>query len=54
MADGITKDVSNIELTVVISNVNLVGSNHKEWWINIGATHHVCLDKKMLSNFERI
>ena len=24
----------------------------KEWWIDIGATRHVCSDKKMLSTFE--
>ena len=54
VVDDITKDVSNIELTVVICNVNLVGSNPKEWWIDIGTTHHVCLDKKILSTFERI
>ena len=30
MVDGITKDVSDINLTVVISEVNLVGSNPKE------------------------
>ena len=30
VVDGITKDVSDIELTVVIFEVNLVGSNPKE------------------------
>ena len=42
MVDGIAKDVSDIDLTIVIFDVNLVGFNPKEWWINIGATHHVC------------
>ena len=54
MVDDITKDVSDIDLTTVISEVNLVGSNPKEWWINTDATHHVCLDKKMFSTFEPI
>ena len=52
MVDGITKDVSDINLTIIISEVNLVGSNPKEWWIDIGATCHVCLNKKMFSTFE--
>ena len=52
MVDGITKDVSEIGLTTVISEVNLVGSNPKEWWIDTGATHHVCSNKKMFSTFE--
>ena len=54
MVDGITKDASDIDLTIVISEVNLVGSNPKEWWIDTGATCHVCLDKKMFSTFEPI
>ena len=54
MVDGITKDVSDIDLIAVISEVNLVGSNPKEWWIDTGATHHVCSDKKMFSTFEPI
>ena len=41
VVDGITKDVSKINLTAVIFEVNLVGSNPKEWWIDIGATRHV-------------
>ena len=52
MVDGITKDVSNIDLTVVISKVNLVGSNPNEWWIDTGDTFYVCSNKKMFSIFE--
>ena len=50
----ITNDVSNIDLIDVISKVNLMGSNPKEWWIYTDATHHVCLDMKMFSTFEPI
>ena len=32
--------------STVISEVNLVGENTKEWWVDTGATHHVCLGKK--------
>ena len=46
MVDGITKDVSDIDVTIVIFEVNLVGSNPKEWWIDTDVTRHVCLDKK--------
>ena len=54
MVDDISKDVFDIDLTrtIVIFEVNLVGSNPKEWWINISVTLHVCSDKKMFSNIE--
>ena len=42
VVDDISKDVSNIDLIVVIFEVNLVGSNPKEWWINTGVIRHVC------------
>ena len=54
VVDDISKDVSEIDLTAVISEVNLVGSNPKEWWIDTSATHHVCFDKMMFSTFEPI
>ena len=54
VVDGITKDVFDIDLTAVIFEVNLVGSSPKEWWIDTGATRHVCYDKKMFSTFEPI
>ena len=49
--DDIIKDVSDIDLTVVVSKVNLVGSNPKEWWIDTGVTSYVCSDKKLFSIF---
>ena len=54
MVDGITKYVFDIGLTVVIFEVNLVGSKPKDWWIDTGATQHVCFDKKMFSIFEPV
>ena len=54
VVDDITKDVSKIDLIAVISEVNLVGSNPKEWWIDTSATRHVCSDKMMFSTFEPI
>ncbi|MCR2848059.1 hypothetical protein KN825_16100, partial [Weizmannia coagulans] len=31
-----------------------MGSNPKEWWVDTGATRHVCCVKKMFSTFEPI
>ena len=51
VVDSITNDVFDIDLTTVISEVNFVGSNLKEWWIDTNVTYHVCSDKKMFSSF---
>ena len=50
VVDGITKDVFDVDLIVVFSKVNLVGSNPKEWWIDTGATRHVCSNKVFMGN----
>ena len=54
VVDNITKDMYDIDLTIVISEVNPVGSNPEEWWIDTGSTCLVCWDKKMFSTFDLI
>lgn len=46
--------MSELNLAAIISEVNMVGSNPKEWWINTGATRHVCSDKEMFDTFEAV
>ncbi|KAL5582162.1 hypothetical protein UlMin_014604 [Ulmus minor] len=41
VVNDITQDVADIDLCAVISEVNLVGSNPREWWIDTGATRHI-------------
>ncbi|XP_075499179.1 uncharacterized protein LOC142537556 [Primulina tabacum] len=41
VVEKISQEVSNMNLCAVISEVNLVGSNPREWWIDTGATRHV-------------
>ncbi|GKB35566.1 retrovirus-related pol polyprotein from transposon TNT 1-94 [Tanacetum coccineum] len=38
----------------MISEVNLVGTNHGGWWIDTGATRHVCTDKSMFHSFRAV
>ena len=47
-------DVSDMNLSAVVSEVNFIGSNTKEWWVDTGATLRVCLDKKMFSSYHSI
>ena len=46
--DTLSTNVSDINLSAVISEVNLVG-NTREWWVDIVATRHVCSNKEMFS-----
>ncbi|GJT45275.1 retrovirus-related pol polyprotein from transposon TNT 1-94 [Tanacetum coccineum] len=38
----------------MISEVNLVGSNNSGWWVDTGATRHVCADKSMFHSFRAV
>ena len=51
--EKLSENASNISFSVVVSEVNLVG-NTKEWWVDTGATRHICSDKKMFSSYEAI
>ncbi|KAH9746354.1 CCHC-type domain-containing protein [Citrus sinensis] len=52
VVENITQHVSDINLSAVVLKVNLVGSNPREWWIDTGATRHVCSDKGLFTLFE--
>ena len=45
---------TNMNFSVVISEVNLVGGNTKEWWVDTRATRHVCSEKKMFSTYNPV
>ncbi|GMP27262.1 hypothetical protein CsSME_00003331 [Camellia sinensis var. sinensis] len=47
LSDG----VADINLTAVVFEANLVG-NPKEWWVDTGATRHICADKKMFTTYK--
>nr|GEU73142.1 hypothetical protein T459_22274 [Tanacetum cinerariifolium] len=38
----------------MISEVNLVGSNKRGWWVDTGATRYVCADKSMFHSFRAV
>lgn len=49
--EKLSKDVNDIDLSAVISEVNLVGEDTKEWWMDTGSTHHICLDQNLFSSY---
>ncbi|GJS01455.1 retrovirus-related pol polyprotein from transposon TNT 1-94 [Tanacetum coccineum] len=42
------------DVCAMISEVNLVGTNHGVWWIDTGATRHVYADKSMFHSFRAV
>ena len=54
MVDNIAQDVVKISLSMVQSEVNMVGLNPREWWIDTRATRHVCSNRGMFTTFEPV
>ncbi|KAL0457629.1 UNVERIFIED_CONTAM: hypothetical protein Slati_0390100 [Sesamum latifolium] len=43
-------DLGELNLSTVVFEANLV-DNPREWWIDTGATRHICSDKEMFSTY---
>ena len=52
--ENLSKDVDDIDLSAVISEVNLVGGDTKEWWMDTGSTCHVCIDQNLFSSYHPV
>ena len=50
LVDAITQEVSDISLFSMVSEINMVNSNSKEWWLDVGATRHICCDRAVFAN----
>ena len=50
----ITKDVEDLNLVAMITEINMAESNPKTWWIDTGATRHICINKDCFSSFEPV
>ena len=48
--DEVSDGVANIDLCAVILECNMV-DNSKEWWVDTGATRHICANKDMFTSY---
>ena len=42
-----------MNLSAVVTEANLVG-NPREWWVETGATRHICADNKIFSMYQKV
>ena len=54
LVNVVTDELGDVNLCAVISEVNLVGTNPQEWWIDTGATRHVCSVREHFSSYKPI
>ncbi|KAF5943353.1 hypothetical protein HYC85_017430 [Camellia sinensis] len=47
-------DEDDMHLSAIVSEVNTVGSNPREWWIDTGATRRIYSKKKLFTTFESV
>lgn len=45
--------MEDLNLSAVVSEINLVG-NTKEWWVDTGATSHICANKWMFTSYQPV
>ena len=48
--EKLSNGVADINLSAVVLEANLVG-NTKKWWVDTGATRHICSDKTMYTTY---
>jgi len=46
-------DHESPSLSAVVSEVNLT-TNNKDWWVDTGATRHICSEKLLFSEYQKL
>ena len=52
--DGMPLVAMISDLTAMAEEVNLVGNEPKGWWVDTGATRHVCPDRTLFNTFKEV
>ncbi|XP_062086028.1 uncharacterized protein LOC133792122 [Humulus lupulus] len=54
VVEAMSQEVVDLDLCVVVSELNLVDANPKEWWLDTGATRHIYVNKSNFSNLTSV
>ncbi|PKI72566.1 hypothetical protein CRG98_006943 [Punica granatum] len=54
MVNEMARDMVDINLSAVISEVNLIGSNQKEWWLDTDVIRYVCSNRDLFTMLEPV
>lgn len=50
----LSQEVNDLDLCAMISEINLIDTNPREWWLDSGATRHVCANKSAFSSLTEV
>ncbi|GMP87936.1 hypothetical protein CsSME_00040109 [Camellia sinensis var. sinensis] len=50
----LSQDVGDMHLSAIVYEVNMVGSNPKEWWVDTRVTRYIYADKKTFTTFKPV
>ncbi len=54
MIKGLTAKVKDLNMVAMVTELNVIESNLKDWWIDTGASRHVCVNKNHFTTFELV
>ena len=52
--EDLSDGISDMHVSAVVSEVNMIGSNLKKWWVDTGAPQHICSDKSMFTSYNEV
>ena len=52
--EDLSDDILDMHISAIVSEMNMIGFNLKEWWVDTGATRHIYSDKMMFTSYNEV